>query len=281
MIRGLLRDSAIYGVAAIVSKGLTLVLLFVYGRVLSPEGFGAFELVTTFGVLVALTVPLEVSQGLGRHYAEADGQARVRLLSTAWWFSVAMYLVFFVVTYPMAPVIAEKAFGDADLLNACRLGIAFISFNGLYTFLLNQFRWELQARRYAIVSVGYSATTLAITALTTLGLGLGLNGALVSQVIAAATASTASLFLLWRKIRFSFDIPTLQTMLRFSGASSSSGSCHLFEHVSEQIQSQRVRDTRGCWKFCCGRSTRRHGNPAYSRRAGCTDTPGVRASQES
>lgn len=216
MIGRLVRDSLVYGVSAVLSKGLGLVLLVVYGRSLAPGAFGALELVTTWGVLVSMTVALEVSQGLGRHYADADERAKTELLSTAWWFSAAMYLVFVAVTYPFASDLAGLLFGRPDLATACRLGIVSIALNATFNFLLNQFRWQLQTVWYAGMSIAYAALTLSLTVLLTTALDLGLVGVLAAQCLAAAIASAAALVVLRGRIGLTFATEALGRMLRFS-----------------------------------------------------------------
>ena len=80
MLKAVLRDSLVYGLASILSKGLAIFLLPLYTRVLSPSDYGAYDLLITLGVLANLIVALEISQGLARLWSDTPEKgARQRL----------------------------------------------------------------------------------------------------------------------------------------------------------------------------------------------------------
>ena len=64
MLKQLFRDSAVYTVATLLTTGLGFVLLPIYARVLTPAEYGLFDYVTVVGLLVGVTVALEVAQGM-------------------------------------------------------------------------------------------------------------------------------------------------------------------------------------------------------------------------
>ncbi len=66
MLKAVLRDSLVYGLASVLSKGLAIFLLPLYTRVLSPGDYGAYDLLITLGALANVVVALEVAQGLAR-----------------------------------------------------------------------------------------------------------------------------------------------------------------------------------------------------------------------
>ena len=79
MFKAALRDSLIYGLASILSRGLAIFLLPIYTRVLSPADYGVYDLLVTLVALANLVVALEVSQGLARYWADTgDAAARIR-----------------------------------------------------------------------------------------------------------------------------------------------------------------------------------------------------------
>lgn len=217
MLKAVLRDSLVYGLASVLSKGLAIFLLPLYTRVLSPGDYGAYDLLITLGALANLAVALEISQGLARHWADtAEQGARVRLASTSLWFTVLMYGIFLLCGLLAAPQLNALILGRESYLDAFRLGVGFIAANGVYYLLLNQFRWELRSKAYALVSFIYALLTLLFAATFCLLLDMGLSGVMLAQLLAASCSSLLCLWLLRGTFGFAFDLRQLAAMLRFS-----------------------------------------------------------------
>jgi len=217
MIGALWRDGVVYAAGSILARGIALLMLPLYTRVLAPADYGALDLIVTCGVLVNLVVPLETAQALARFWNEREaGEPRRRLAGTAWSFTLAGYVLFVAITLPLAGPIAQALLGDERFVDPLRAGIAFIAVNGLFLLLQNQFRWELRPRAYAAVSVLYALLTLAFVALFALGLGAGLEGVLWAQFAAAALCTALSLVWLRGTLSLGLHRADLAAMLRFS-----------------------------------------------------------------
>jgi O-antigen/teichoic acid export membrane protein len=217
MLKAVLRDSLVYGLASVLSKGLAIFLLPLYTRVLSPGDYGAYDLLITVGALANLAVALEISQGLARHWADtAEQAARMRLASTSLWFTILMYGIFLLCGLLAAPQLNALILGGERYLDAFRLGVGFIAANGVYYLLLNQFRWELRSKAYALVSFVYALLTLLFAATFCLLLEMGLSGVMLAQLLAASCSSALCLWLLRGTFGFAFDLRQLAAMLRFS-----------------------------------------------------------------
>ncbi len=217
MIGALWRDGAIYAAGSILARGIALLMLPLYTRVLAPADYGALDLIVTCGVLINLVVPLETAQALARFWNEREaGVPRRRLAGTAWSFTLAGYALFAAITLPLAEPIAHALLGDVRHTAALRAGLAFIAINGLFLLLQNQFRWELRPRAYAAFSVLYALLTLALVAAFALGLGAGLEGVLWAQFAAAALCTGLSLWWLRGTLSLVLHRADLAEMLRFS-----------------------------------------------------------------
>lgn len=217
MLKDVLSDSLTYGLASVLSKGLVIFLLPLYTRVLSPSDYGAYDLLITLGALANLVVALEISQGLARFWADTpETDARWRLASTSLWFTVLMYGLFLAGGLLLASQLNGWLLGDSRYLDAFRLGLGFIAVNGIYYLLLNQFRWELRSKAYALASVAYALLTLLLAAVFCLLLDMELVGVMLAQLLAALIASMLCLWLLHDTFGWAFDFERLRDMLRFS-----------------------------------------------------------------
>jgi O-antigen/teichoic acid export membrane protein len=217
LMRALLRDGMVYAAASIASRALALLLLPVYSRVFAPAEYGRFDLITTLGLLVSMLVALEVGQGLARFWNEAqDAAERRRLAGSALAFCVAGNATFLILAWLAAGPIAAVLLGDAAQAPVWRAGAAFIAVHGVATLLQQQFRWEIRARAYAAVSVGYAVALAACGLGAAVGLGFGLEGLLWGQCVAALGCIVVCLVLLAPSFGVRPAWPALRRMLVFS-----------------------------------------------------------------
>lgn len=217
MLRAVARDSVIYGGAWLLVRGLSLLLLPFYTRVLTPEDYGLVDLATVFSTLVLLTVALEIMQAVGRLFHEAaDHDSRVAYASTALWFSVGAYALFVVVAFPLAPQIAAIAFDSSERADLSRIVVVTAAVSGVFHLLLNQLRWRLQPMAYAAGSVAFALVSIAATVTLVLGARLGVPGVLLGQLCGAVVGGVIC-FLASRDLyRLRFDRGRLHEMLAFS-----------------------------------------------------------------
>ncbi|MBM3362780.1 MAG: polysaccharide biosynthesis protein [Betaproteobacteria bacterium] len=217
MLRSFLKDSAYYGLATVLSRGISFLLVPLYTHVLSPAAFGSLDLLLVFANLITLTVALEVSQAVQRFYPDtADGAQRRRLFSTALWFSLAAYLGFAVFAWLTSPVLAPLVMGQAGLELPFRIGLVYILVNGLFVFLLNQLRCELRSRAYSLVSFTASLFTTAASVLLTLVARQGLAGLVAAMAIGSAAGLGLAIGLLRQRVCVQFDVAVLNRLLRFA-----------------------------------------------------------------
>lgn len=217
MIRALLKDSMIYGAATVVSRGLAILTVPVYTRILSPAEYGVLDLVATLGVLVMIVVPLEVGQGLARLWAdERDAAGRRQLAGTAFWFSALAYLGFLLLSLVFSPSIAGMLRLSVHHQSALQLGLVVSSGTGLFFALQNQFRWELRSMEYAWTSLLYAVLLVGIGVFLGVVAGMGLVGVLTGQLLAALVCGVVSFVLLRPSLAFAIDPGRLRSLLAFS-----------------------------------------------------------------
>lgn len=217
MLNKLFRDAFVYGAAGMLSKSLAWILLPIYVKALSAEEFGAWDLMLTFGILVNLTVALEISQGISRYWNDVTDAIEQKLLaSTGLWFSVIMYSLFIVVALGFSRSLNYWLLSDAKYLDSTRLAIFYIGVNGIFLILLNQFRWELRSKEYALISIIYSVMTIFFTLSVFVFFGGGLIGIVLAQLIAAGIGIVMCWWLLQNRYVLRIDLKKLRMLLQFS-----------------------------------------------------------------
>jgi O-antigen/teichoic acid export membrane protein len=217
LLKAFARDSVVYMVPAVVSRGLAIILVPLYTRALSPADFGSLDLLVVFATLVKLTVALEVSQAVARFYAAEPGAGRrVAYASTSWWFTVLTYSLFALAALWQAESLADLVMGRGGMASAFRIGVLYIWASGLFFLIQNQLRWELRSVPYAVTSGIMTIVTAAGALVAIYALGLGLEGLLWGMAAGAAAGAAYGLSRLQGSYRWRFDVAALREMLAFS-----------------------------------------------------------------
>lgn len=217
MFRSFLRDSAIYVLPTLASRGLAFFLIPIYTRVLDPADYGSLDLFTAFSSIVALTVALEVSQGVARFYQQEQVRSRrVLYASSAFWFSLVSNSAFALLMVATTPIVAPLVMGREGLEGAFMIGVTQIWITSVFYLVQGQLRWEFQSVKFAIVSCVMVFFSAAISAWLTIIEGWALPGLMLGTVVGTTLASFLGLWWLRESIKFRIDLAVLEEMLRFS-----------------------------------------------------------------
>lgn len=218
MIRTFFRDSLFYTLSTLLTRGLGFILLPFYTHVLTPEDYGVLDYLTILGSVLAVTVTLDLGQGLARYIPELREDAhRLRAFaSTGLWFTVCNYTALFLAIVVFKSEIAElvlgsPAFGDVLVIAA---GLYWV--NSISNVVQSQLRWELRSLQSSLVSMLHAVVGIAFSALFLLYFRWGVPGALFGQILGGVAAITAGFVLTRERYRLTFDWSDLRTMLAFS-----------------------------------------------------------------
>lgn len=217
MLKALFRDSMIYTLPSVLSRGVSILLVPIYARALTPAVYGAFDLLLAIAGLAFLIVPLEISQGSARYFADAKNDAsRTTCFSSSFLFTSLAYILFASMAVANAEWIADAIFSDVSLVDAVRLVVLYIVLTGLFYLTQNQLRWELQSVHYAAASVlmtlvGAGASVMAVSALD-----MGVNGLLIGMSLGSGCGLGYGLWFLRHRVALTIDRSILRSMLSFS-----------------------------------------------------------------
>jgi len=224
MLRRFFRDSAIYAASTLVSRGINLLLIPVYTRFLTAKDLGIVELVTVAGSVISIVLALEISQAVARYQSLAsDPSERVAYVSTAFWFTAAVFGLFSVVALGLAQSLSPSLFGLGFTPTLLSLMVVFIAVNGVTYFLQNLLRWELKPWSHAAVSILGAVVTAALVIVLIGHAGIGLIGLYSASILGALTGACLALARLRGSISASFDAPKLRRMVKFSAPLAASG----------------------------------------------------------
>ncbi len=217
MFRQFFKDSAIYGLAGVLTRAMSLLLLPLYTRVLMPTDYGVVDFIAVLTSLVNLTVALEISQGLARALGDTEEPAeRHCYASTALWFTIVAYSLFAIVALILAEPLSTLLLDSPAHTLAIRIGTISAWFGGLVYLVQNQLRWDLRARETAILGGTIALFTLGSSVVLVIELHLGVAGVLLAQALGLAIGLLIGLRFAWGSFRLVFDWAKCREMLHFS-----------------------------------------------------------------
>lgn len=217
MLKQFFKDSFLYGFSNILSRGISLLLLPFYTRVLSPVDYGALDILTITGNFVNLLITMEIIQGFARMLSEVETEAdRTAYASTALWYLVGMYAIFTVAALLLVDRLTLLLMGSLEWNGIVRLIILSIATNGVFYILQSQLRWSLQTRSYTVVSVVVMLITTCSSAFLVLVLKYGVAGIVCGQILGVIVGGWLSYSYSRNHYRMLFDWIKCKEMLVFS-----------------------------------------------------------------
>ena len=83
MIGRAVKDSALYIASVFLTRGLNIILLPLYTRILTPSDYGNIDMLYTVAAVVNLVLALEVTQAIARFLPDFTIFSKVRKVSSA------------------------------------------------------------------------------------------------------------------------------------------------------------------------------------------------------
>jgi O-antigen/teichoic acid export membrane protein len=217
MLHRIFKDSIIYGITGMLTRGIPLIMVPFYTRILSPEDYGVIDILTILGALVNFTVALEISQGVARHYADTESiNEKVIYASSALWFVIVAYGIFVCITVQFSGPLSLFILGGPRWSSILKFAVVAMGANGIYFLLQDLLRWQLKPKFYGISSLVYTTFTTGTAAYLILISRIGITGIYIGQIIGAIIGSFAAWYFSRELYSFSFNLKKCKQMLSFS-----------------------------------------------------------------
>jgi O-antigen/teichoic acid export membrane protein len=219
-LRRLATTGAAYTAASVFSKLIAVALLPLYTRHLSPEDYGAAELMFGAAVAASIVVRLGLIEALLRFYYKDDEDPAAVVSSSfaaVFWVSTAVALI----ALPFAGQLAEAILDThtaglgASVADLGRITVGGLWVLTMFEYLLTIFRLEERARAYFTTTILNVLATIGLTVVLVVGAGEGARGLLVGSYASGAVFVLALAFVHRRRLSLVFDRELLGRLLRF------------------------------------------------------------------
>jgi O-antigen/teichoic acid export membrane protein len=236
MIRELAKKTGIYSIGMIFGRAVSVLLLPVYTRFLTPADYGVMELLDVTANLVSLLLGARLGQTIFYFYFAAKTQEeKERCVGTAFFCSILIGACCFAISFAGAPELSRLVFGTVQYGSYLRL--VFLGFGLSLPAEIGYccMRAFGDSKRFVVLNLlnQLGAGALALTFLVFFHWGIrALLAASVSGF--AATAAYAGWYLL-SPIRVSVDLRLMGRLVRYAAPLGISGMAVFLVHYGDRI----------------------------------------------
>ncbi|MGE5431215.1 MAG: lipopolysaccharide biosynthesis protein [Syntrophomonadaceae bacterium] len=217
MIKRFLKDSIIYSLGPILTRGIQIILLPIYTRILTTSEYGTIDLLSIIGSFINIMIGLEISQGFARYYSDSrDAKEKVQYSSTSFWFIVLSYSIFLLIALSFSGYFTHVILGTAYSPVVFQVASVSIFGSGLLLYLQNQLRFYLKSKLFAAVSIIFVLVSSATTLLLLVVFKSGVTGYFLGSAFGYTAAVTLSWYFSRENYHFVFDWAKFKEMLSFS-----------------------------------------------------------------
>lgn len=219
-LRRLATTGAAYTAASIFSKVIAVALLPLYTRYLSPEDYGAAEVLFAAVVSVSIVVRLGLIEAILRFYYQDDEDPAAVVRSTfagLFWLATIGSLTLLPFAKPISEALLDpKTAAEAgQMAELTRIAIGGLWVLTMWEFMLTLFRLEERARAYFVTTLLNVLAAIGLTVVLVVGFEDGARGLLIGSYATGAAFVLGLIILQWRRLSLRFDRTLLRRLFRF------------------------------------------------------------------
>ena len=222
-LRGLTRDSFIYGIGGLVSRFFAVLLLPLYTSYVPPGDYGRIEILTSAMAVAVVVLRGGANFGFIRFYfLEKDAEYRRRLVRTVFWAQMAYSTLALVLCIVLAREIAGWFGVTRDGPNLQGSGTSLVIATGIllwsnvnYAQMTNLFRAEQRSVAFSLATLANIAVTVPLTVILVVVYKEGPLGIIVGNFSGTLVLYLVLLAYRREQLGLQFDRTLLHALNRF------------------------------------------------------------------
>ena len=217
MIKSFIQNSAIYAIATVLTRGISILLVPIYTRYITPAEYGVIDYFMILASIINLTIALEISQAVARYFQDAtNDEEKSSYVSTAFLFTLIVYLLYFVISFLFASPLANLFLDDSTMTSLFIIASGAIATNGVFYFVQNQLKFEIRPKATAIVSIINVLVLSCVAIYLLVVVGMKVESIFIAQIIANIVSSIIAIYLSRKNYAVMFMYSKFKEMISFS-----------------------------------------------------------------
>lgn len=216
LFKGVARHSLVYAVGIVAGKAVSILMLPIYTRFLTPADYGILALVDLTLEFIALLAGAKLALGVFRFYHKAESQReRDEVVSTGFLLVGGMYSLVGVGTLLAATPLSALVFGSPDKAILFQVAAANLAFSALLIVPLALARVQDRSTFFVCAQLIKLGLQVAFVVVFLVVLDLGVLGVFLGNLVANLTAAAALTVWLFRTVRPSWSLRAARDLVRY------------------------------------------------------------------
>ena len=217
MIKVFFKNSLIYTIGTMLTRSISILLIPIYTRYLSPSEYGIIDLFVILTSLISLTIALEIHQAVVRFYQDTTSEKeKMQYVSTAFIFTFFAYLLYLILSFVFSDTFTIWLLDDLAYKNIFLLATGAIFTKGLFYFTHGQLKWQILPRESIIVSIMH-VIIVAIVAVYLLVIeNMKVESIFIGQIVGNIIGIFISIYYAKKSYNFVFVYKKFKEMVTFS-----------------------------------------------------------------
>lgn len=217
MIKSFFKNSFIYTIGTVLTRGIAIILVPVYTRYLTPSEYGIIDLFMILSSIVSLTIALEIHQAVVRFYQDTeDEKEKMQYVSSAFIFSIFVYSLYFIISILFSDYFTMLILDDLKYQNIFLLASGAITTSGLFYFTSGQLKWQILPKQSIIVSVLHVIIVACVAVYLLVVEDMKLQSIFIGQICGNIIGMFISIYFAKKSYRFIFVYQKFKEMIAFS-----------------------------------------------------------------
>ena len=209
------KHTLVYGISNTLGASVSLFLLPLLTRYLTPSEYGVLEVLTVFAAQLGVLLQLGLGSALFKSVLHTDGANLTRWTATAYYTIAASGAAVAAIVLSFSPEIARLVLGSDEHETAIRWIAVKALFDGLSVVPLARLRMREASVTYGILNVGRLVVTLAFVLVTLLVFDGALNGVVMALAAESILFAAITAIFIAAELKPSVSREQLSVLLRF------------------------------------------------------------------
>jgi len=210
------RHGSIYGLANLLDRAVSFIMIPIYTRFLTPADYGILELIYMTTNVILMVVGLGIQAAVSRFYFDYEGQeGRNKVVSTAFVGYGGIAIVTTLVLLPLTGLMAEHILDSRDLIDYFVVAVLTLGVGMVIPIGASYLRVQLKSIQLTVFMFAKSLLTVGLNIYFLVYAGMGVYGILVASLIAEALFAVIMTVYVLRQTGLHFDTHILKQMVKF------------------------------------------------------------------
>lgn len=208
-------ESIVYGVTGVATTLVSVFLVPIYTRVLSPADYGIIALLTTLSNIIGVIAAMGMGSAIFWAYFRAKKEERGTVVFTSFLFQTIFTLLISSALFFLAAPISRILFSNYANASLVKLSAGAVFFNAGILVPLALLRAEGAPSKYITITILKLVSTVVLSILFVVFLRLGVPGVFWANLLGSGIGYLFGLIFTLGRLSFSFSFSWLRRMLSF------------------------------------------------------------------